>query len=399
MRDAGADRVLLAKGDGHIGREGIVTLAVDGKGRILDGKRQVGRLAAVHDAKGQARAAKDDGLVVVETGPDRIIPLENLIAARQDRPGTLFARVTNPNEARLCATLLQVGVHGILLSPANPQDILAVRQALDDVAATRTAPPVQVVQTSHSADGAQQPHTTQAAQTPQAAQATQAAQPTQAATAQQAVALTTAVLPSPPTQPARTQAPTATAALPRSPSLLRLVPATVTAVTDVGVADRACLDSTSLLARDEGMLVGSMAHSLALVLAEASPSAFLAARPFRVNAGAVHSYVLAPDGTTNYLSEVASGMRVAAVTSRGDARDVTVGRVKVERRPHVMVAWDTPGGPANAVLQNAETIRLARPDGSPLPVTAVRPGDAILVHASAPARHGGIAIAAAVEER
>ncbi len=45
---------------------------------------------------------------------------------------------------------------------------------------------------------------------------------------------------------------------------------------------------------DEGMLVGSMARGLFFVHAETAKSPYVASRPFRVNAGAVHAYAGRP---------------------------------------------------------------------------------------------------------
>ena len=48
---------------------------------------------------------------------------------------------------------------------------------------------------------------------------------------------------------------------------------------------RVCVDLASLLAPGEGLLVGSFARALALVHSECAASAYIASRPFRVNAG------------------------------------------------------------------------------------------------------------------
>jgi hypothetical protein len=48
------------------------------------------------------------------------------------------------------------------------------------------------------------------------------------------------------------------------------------------------------------MLVGSAGNGLFLVLSEAAKSDYVASRPFRVNAGPVHSYCLCPGGRTRY---------------------------------------------------------------------------------------------------
>jgi len=45
------------------------------------------------------------------------------------------------------------------------------------------------------------------------------------------------------------------------------------------------VDLASLLAPGEGLLVGSFARALALVHSECAASAYIASRPFRVNAG------------------------------------------------------------------------------------------------------------------
>jgi len=370
VRDVAAERVVLAKDDAHHDRPGLAAVTVDGKNRLLEGKRAVGRIAKVSDGKSQTRAAAAEGILVVDSGPDRIIPLENLIAARQDRPGTLFARAVSSQEARLCATILERGVHGVLLAPASPADILATDHALRLV----FSPPA----------------TTLADAGPAVA----------APTSSPAEAMPT--LSSPPKPPAAPASATATSAISvATPGDGRIVltAATLTRIHDGGLGDRVCVDLTSLLEDGEGLLVGSTAGSLALVHAETAGSDFIAARPFRVNAGAVHSYLLGPGGKTAYLSELAAGSPVLAVQRSGTSRTLTVGRVKIERRPHLILHWASPNGPASAAVQNAETIRLVRPDGSATPVTELRPGDAILVHHGAAARHTGLAVSEAVQER
>lgn len=53
--------------------------------------------------------------------------------------------------------------------------------------------------------------------------------------------------------------------------------------------------------------------------------------------GPVHAYVAVPGGRTSYLSELRSGTEVLAVSSEGRTRAVTVGRVKIESRPLMIV--------------------------------------------------------------
>ena len=63
----------------------------------------------------------------------------------------------------------------------------------------------------------------------------------------------------------------------------------------------------------------------------------VAARPFRVNAGAVHAYVLLPEGKTKYLSELKAGDEVLVVRHDGATSVAYVGRNKIERRPLMLV--------------------------------------------------------------
>ncbi|PNH07549.1 3-dehydroquinate synthase [Tetrabaena socialis] len=144
---------------------------------------------------------------------------------------------------------------------------------------------------------------------------------------------------------------------------LRYQAALVTAVRPLGMGDRACVDLACLLQPGEGLLVGSFARCLALVHSECDESDYIASRPFRVNAGPVHSYVAAPGGRTRYLSELASGAEVLVADAGGRIRTAMVGRVKIERRPLVLVELQTqPDGRRHSLmLQNAETVKLMGP--------------------------------------
>lgn len=166
--------------------------------------------------------------------------------------------------------------------------------------------------------------------------------------------------------------------------------AKVTRVLDVGNGERACIDTASQLAVGEGLLVGSRANFFFLVHSETVSSDYIPAREFRVNAGAIHSYVLAEDDRTRYLSELRSSDKVRTVSSDGRSRQVVVGRVKIERRPLVMIEAEVGGEVGSVMLQEAETIRLIRSDGTPVSVTEIKVGDEVLVHVTqSKARHFG----------
>ena len=98
------------------------------------------------------------------------------------------------------------------------------------------------------------------------------------------------------------------------------------------------------MGQDEGALVGSAATELALVMGETVASGFVPPRPFRVNAGPVHAYVLMADGSTKYLSECRAGDEVRIASTEGSGRAATVGRCKVEPRPTLRVDFETSSG-------------------------------------------------------
>jgi 3-dehydroquinate synthase II len=184
-----------------------------------------------------------------------------------------------------------------------------------------------------------------------------------------------------------------------TPKRLELRPARVKDVVGLGPGERACVDTNSLLRVGEGLLVGNMARMLFLVHNESIGSKMTPPRPFRVNAGSVQCYVLGPGGRTNYLSELRSGSRVLIVSADGSTRIVSVGRVKVERRPLVNVVAEVDGVVGSVALQKAETIRLVSPKGEVLDVTSLSQGDEVLVRlSSGSGRHMGIAVEEFIEE-
>ena len=175
--------------------------------------------------------------------------------------------------------------------------------------------------------------------------------------------------------------------------------AEVTAIEQTGSADRVCVDTGNLMEHDEGMLVGSMSRGLFFVHAETAESPYVASRPFRVNAGAVHAYVRTPEGGTKYLSELRSGDEVQVVDTEGNTREAIVGRVKIEKRPMFRVQAETEEGDRiETLLQNAETIKVATGEGRKA-VTDLEAGDEILVHYEDTARHFGEAVDESIIEK
>jgi 3-dehydroquinate synthase II len=184
-----------------------------------------------------------------------------------------------------------------------------------------------------------------------------------------------------------------------APERIELKPARVTALKQVGLGERACIDTVTLMSVGEGMLVGNQAEGLFLVHSETLPSPFVEPRPFRVNAGSVHSYVRIPGGKTKYLSELRSGDEVLVVDAKGRGRGVAVGRVKIERRPMILVEAECEGRRYGVILQNAETINLVSKDGSPISVAKLKPGDEVLLYQEAGGRHFGVKVEETITEK
>ncbi len=184
-----------------------------------------------------------------------------------------------------------------------------------------------------------------------------------------------------------------------APERIELKPAKVTALKQVGLGERACIDTVTLMSVGEGMLVGNQAEGLFLIHSETLPSPFVEPRPFRVNAGSVHSYIRIPRGKTKYLSELSSGDEVLVVDAKGRGRGVAVGRVKIERRPMILVEAECEGRKYGVILQNAETINLVSKDGNPVSVTRLKPGDEVLLYQEAGGRHFGVRVEETVTER
>jgi 3-dehydroquinate synthase II len=184
---------------------------------------------------------------------------------------------------------------------------------------------------------------------------------------------------------------TATIVKSQIPKIL-LVPAKIISVSQIGTGARVCVDTCDWMEVGEGMLVGSQSAGLFLVEAEVHENPYVASRPFRVNAGPLSMYTLGSQENTRYLSELKAGDEVLIVNHEGNVRRTNVGRTKTEMRPLLLVEAEVDGKRIKTILQNAETIRLVTPKGSS-PVTAIKPGDEVLVHLAAKGgRHFGISV-------
>jgi 3-dehydroquinate synthase II len=265
-------------------------------------------------AKASALKDKVDYLLIA-ANDWKVIPLENLIAEFQRSNTSIIAGARTPEEAKVFAETLEVGVDGIAIEPSSASNIGDFK----DISSS-------------------------------------------------------------------------------SRGNLELTPVKITKIAPIGTGDRVCVDTCSLLKVGEGMLVGSQSSCMFLIHSESLESAYVAARPFRVNAGPVHAYVMCANGRTKYLSEIKGGDELLAVTSSGETRPVVVGRAKVEVRPLLIIEVDADGRKHSIILQNAETIRVCTEEG-PISVSDLKVGQEILVKLERGGRHFGHAIEETINER
>lgn len=169
---------------------------------------------------------------------------------------------------------------------------------------------------------------------------------------------------------------------------IALSTARIVAIKAIGTGARVCVDTCEILRPGEGLLTGSSSQGLFLVEGEVFSNPHVNPRPFRVNAGPVSLYVLTPDEKTRYLSELLTGETILAVDRNGKSRKVDVARVKIERRPMVLLEAIAGSKGLRTILQNAETVRLVTSDGSK-PVSELKPGDEVLVRVDNGGRHFG----------
>jgi 3-dehydroquinate synthase II len=174
----------------------------------------------------------------------------------------------------------------------------------------------------------------------------------------------------------------------------------ISRIKNIGIGDRVCVDTCSNLNISEGMLVGNSNSGMFLVHAENIENPYVAPRPFRVNAGAVHAYVMVPDGKTRYLGELSTGDPVLVVNRAGETYPAFVGRSKIEKRPMLVIyANDMEGNEHTVILQNAETIRLTNPAGDAVSVAALKVGDEVLGYAEKGGRHFGMKVEETISEK
>ena len=180
---------------------------------------------------------------------------------------------------------------------------------------------------------------------------------------------------------------------------IELKTAVVKKIEPSGMGDRVCIDTCSAMTIGEGMLIGNASSAFFLVHSESLENPYVAARPFRVNASALHAYILLPENKTAYLSDLRTGAQVLIVDFKGGTKTAQIGRCKIETRPMILIEAEVDGRKISVYLQNAETINLVRPDGQPVSVAKLKEGDQVLAHLEAGGRHFGMKISETLVEK
>jgi len=180
---------------------------------------------------------------------------------------------------------------------------------------------------------------------------------------------------------------------------LQLAKVEITGLKALGSGDRVCIDTCTNMGLGQGMLIGNSSSGFFLVHSESIDNPYVEQRPFRVNAGAVHAYVKNADGKTNYLSDLKSGDHIMLVGAKGQTEIAVIGRLKIERRPLMLVEGICNGSAVSLILQNAETIRLVKPNGKPVSVVKLKRGDEVLGFVEDPGRHFGMKVREKILEK
>lgn len=167
----------------------------------------------------------------------------------------------------------------------------------------------------------------------------------------------------------------------------------------LNIGDRICIDTISSMKNGEGMLVGDYSNGMVLVNSESVDNPYVASRPFRVNAGALHCYIMTPENRARYLSDLRSGDEVLIVNSKGECFTSVIGRIKQEKRPMLRIVVKGVMKNFSVILQNAETIRVVAPSGESKSVVELTAGDKIVIFEEEGGRHFGHKISETIEEK
>lgn len=185
----------------------------------------------------------------------------------------------------------------------------------------------------------------------------------------------------------------------RSLIQLNLFPAEVTNIKHAGMGERVCIDTTSELYQDEGMILGSTSLGGLVTCSETHYLPYMNTRPFRINAGGLHLYAWGPNNMTYYLSDLKAGDEILITNSKGLSRVVTIGRMKIERRPLLLIEAKIGNDVINTFIQDDWHVRMMGANGEIIPSAEIKKGDKLLGFLDKSGRHVGIQINETIKEK
>lgn len=166
--------------------------------------------------------------------------------------------------------------------------------------------------------------------------------------------------------------------------------AKVTKIESIGEGARVCLDLIDELDPIEGLLIGNTGKGYLMAVSENRTTDTYPPRPFRINAGAYHHYLLLDGGKTGYLAEIKPGMKVP-IWKDNDSRLVPIGRVKIEKRPFIRIVCQElkTNQEISVTVQEADSVHLLAADRTAKAVIDLAIGDELICYPDEPGRHLG----------
>lgn len=165
----------------------------------------------------------------------------------------------------------------------------------------------------------------------------------------------------------------------------------VVEILDIGEGSRVCIDFTDCLDEKEGVFVGNTSSGYIFILSENRIAKNYLPRPFRINGGAIHQYIYFGENTS-YLSDLNPGQKITVYGDDNQNREITIGRIKIEKRNFLRIICSDKIINISATLQNAESVYLEEENKGIISISELKLGDKIKCYKDEAGRHLGKSI-------
>lgn len=159
-------------------------------------------------------------------------------------------------------------------------------------------------------------------------------------------------------------------------------------IQEIGEGSRVCIDLVDVVEPDEGVFVGNTSSGYIFVLSENREAKNYKPRPFRINVGAIHQYILLDGKKTVYLSDITSRDKIE-VYNETSKKEIAIGRVKIEKRKFVRIIAKIDTIEISATFQEAESVYLMEESKGIISILELKIGDKIKCMIDKPGRHLG----------